>query len=61
MSEEYIPPKVWTWDAESGGKFANINRPIAGPTSEKEAADRQASTSTVLTRHAERRQSHSFV
>jgi len=33
---EYTPPKVWTWDAESGGKFASINRPIAGPTSEKE-------------------------
>ncbi len=31
----YTPPKVWTWDAESGGRFANINRPIAGPTSEK--------------------------
>lgn len=28
----YIPPKVWKWDAESGGKFASINRPIAGPT-----------------------------
>jgi GST-like protein len=36
MSEEYVPPKVWTWDAASGGKFANINRPIAGPTLEKE-------------------------
>ena len=33
---EYTPPKVWKWDKESGGKFANINRPIAGPTSEKE-------------------------
>lgn len=33
---EYTPPKVWTWDAESGGKFASINRPIAGPTHEKE-------------------------
>ncbi len=33
---EYIPPKVWTWDTESGGKFANINRPIAGPTHDKE-------------------------
>jgi GST-like protein len=33
---EYAPPKVWTWDAESGGKFASINRPIAGPTHEKE-------------------------
>jgi GST-like protein len=32
----YTPPKIWTWDSESGGRFANINRPIAGPTSEKE-------------------------
>ena len=34
MSEKqnYHPPKVWTWDSESGGKFANINRPIAGST-----------------------------
>lgn len=36
MSEEYVPPKVWEWDSESGGKFANINRPIAGPTHDKE-------------------------
>jgi GST-like protein len=33
---EYTPPKVWTWDKESGGRFASINRPIAGPTHEKE-------------------------
>jgi len=33
---EYTPPKVWTWDAESGGKFASINRPIAGPTHDKD-------------------------
>lgn len=32
----YTPPKVWTWDAESGGKFANINRPVSGPTHDKE-------------------------
>jgi GST-like protein len=35
-SNEYTPPKVWTWDKGSGGQFANINRPIAGPTHEKE-------------------------
>src|SRR5271155_845398 len=35
-SSEYVPPKVWTWDKASGGRFANINRPIAGPTHEKE-------------------------
>lgn len=33
---EYTPPKVWTWDNESGGRFASINRPIAGATSEKD-------------------------
>ena len=33
---EYTPPKVWTWNKPSGGRFANINRPIAGPTHEKE-------------------------
>lgn len=32
----YVPPKVWKWEAESGGAFANINRPIAGPTHDKE-------------------------
>ena len=32
----YEPPKVWQWDKESGGRFANINRPIAGATHEKE-------------------------
>ena len=35
-SDTYVPPKVWTWEEESGGKFAPINRPIAGPTHEKE-------------------------
>ncbi|KIN75190.1 putative S-transferase [Sulfitobacter noctilucae] len=33
---DYTPPAVWTWDTESGGKFASINRPIAGPTHDKE-------------------------
>ncbi|MEM9855282.1 MAG: glutathione-dependent disulfide-bond oxidoreductase [Pseudomonadota bacterium] len=31
----YEPPKIWTWDSTSGGKFANINRPIAGATHDK--------------------------
>lgn len=33
---EYVPPKVWTWDQSSGGRFASINRPIAGATHDKE-------------------------
>ena len=33
---EYTPPKVWHWDKENGGRFANINRPIAGATQEKD-------------------------
>jgi len=33
---EYVPPKVWTWVKASGGRFANINRPVAGPTHDKE-------------------------
>ena len=32
----YTPPKVWTWDSESGGRFASINRPIAGATHDKD-------------------------
>ena len=32
---EYTPPKVWTWNKENGGRFANINRPVAGATHEK--------------------------
>jgi GST-like protein len=32
----YVPPKVWTWQKANGGHFANINRPVAGPTVEKD-------------------------
>ena len=35
-SSAYTPPAVWTWKKESGGRFANINRPTAGPTHDKE-------------------------
>ena len=31
----YQPAKVWTWDKSAGGAFANINRPVSGPTHEK--------------------------
>ena len=33
---DYTPPKVWKWDKENGGRFANINRPVAGPTRDVE-------------------------
>lgn len=32
---QYVPPKVWTWNKPNGGEFASINRPIAGPTHDK--------------------------
>ncbi len=32
----YTPPKIWTWNKDNGGKFANINRPIAGATHDKD-------------------------
>ena len=35
MSNDYIPPKVWTWEQPSGGTFASINRPVAGATHDK--------------------------
>ena len=35
-SSAYVPPQVWTWDKASGGRFANINRPVAGATHEAE-------------------------
>ncbi|PRY80393.1 GST-like protein [Yoonia maritima] len=35
-TSKYVPPKVWTWDAKNGGEFASINRPIAGPTHDKD-------------------------
>jgi GST-like protein len=33
---DYEPPKVWTWNKDNGGRFANINRPISGPTHDKD-------------------------
>ena len=36
MTDTYVPPKIWTWDKESGGTFASINRPIAGATHDKD-------------------------
>lgn len=38
MTDTYTPPEVWTWDAANGGEFAKINRPIAGPTHDKDLA-----------------------
>ena len=36
LPADYEPPKVWTWERPSGGQFASINRPISGPTHDKE-------------------------
>ena len=36
MTTDYVPPKMWSWDKPSGGKFASINRPISGPTHDAE-------------------------
>ena len=36
MAEDYVPPKIWTWNKASGGRFAAINRPIAGATHDKD-------------------------
>jgi GST-like protein len=35
-SPDYVPPKVWTWDKANGGHFASINRPVSGPTHDKD-------------------------
>ncbi|PBN45422.1 glutathione-dependent disulfide-bond oxidoreductase [Sphingobium sp. D43FB] len=35
MTDSYTPPRIWTWDKDNGGAFANINRPIAGATHDK--------------------------
>ncbi|MGA9335368.1 MAG: glutathione-dependent disulfide-bond oxidoreductase, partial [Rudaea sp.] len=35
-SDSYIPPKIWQWNKESGGRFASINRPVAGATHDKQ-------------------------
>ena len=34
-THDYTPPEIWTWDAENGGHFASINRPVAGATHDK--------------------------
>ena len=36
MENQYVPPKIWTHDAESGGKWASVNRPVSGATHEKQ-------------------------
>lgn len=36
MTDSYTPPQVWTWEADSGGQFASINRPVSGATHDQE-------------------------
>ena len=58
LNDEYTPPKVWTWNKENGGRFANINRPIAGADARQGAAGRPPSAAALFARHAERREGH---
>ena len=53
---EYVPPKVWVWNKGSGGRFANINRPIAGPTHDRELPVGKPSVTALLLGHAQWRQ-----
>ena len=57
-SSDYTPPKVWTWIKANGGRFANINRPIAGSTQEKELPVGRHPFQLVFACHAERREGH---
>ena len=61
MSDEYVPPKIWTWNKESGGRFAAINRPIAGPTHDKELPVGKHPLPALLAGYAERAEGHHHV
>lgn len=50
-NSEYVPPKIWTWDKEIGGRFANINRPIAGPTHDKDLPSASIRSSSIRSAH----------
>jgi len=50
-TSDYTPPKVWTWNKANGGRFANINRPIAGPTHDKEPISTAPSPARRMTRN----------
>ncbi|CDL25156.1 Uncharacterized GST-like protein yghU associated with glutathionylspermidine synthetase/amidase [Escherichia coli ISC7] len=56
----YQPAKVWTWDKSAGGAFANINRPVSGPTHEKNAARWQTPIATLFAGNAERSESNDY-
>ncbi len=55
----YQPAKVWTWDKSAGGAFANINRPVSGPTHEN-AARWQTPIATLFAGNAERSESNDY-
>ena len=54
----YTPPNVWSWNKDNGGRFANINRPTAGPTHERELPVGRHPLQLYSLGHAERRQGH---
>ena len=55
--EGYKVPKIWQWNSESGGKFANINRPISGATHEQELPIGQTPSSIIFIGYTQWRQS----
>ena len=57
-SAAYVPPKVWTWEQPSGGKFASINRPIAGADARPELPVGKHPLQLYSLAHAERPEGH---
>ena len=49
--EQYTPPPVWTWDKSDDNRFASINRPIAGPTHDKDLPVGEHAFSTIFLSH----------
>lgn len=56
----YQPAKVWTWEKSAGGAFANINRPVSGPTHEKTLPVGKHPLPALFSGHAKRSESDNY-